>query len=280
MLLFIAGGCMKPSIARLSTGAEVELPGLIEDIKDKRLIFTGEFHTSKENHEAQLNVIRGLNESGVRVAVGLEMFRADGQNGLERWVKGEASEAEFKKIYGDNWGVGWSYYRDIFVYAREHGIPMVGLNVSRGVMRKILHGGLKSLTLKEAEELPPDIKCEMDSGFMELMREALKEHKDMGVSLTNFCEAQTAWDAAMASNAVKFLKANPDKVMVVLAGSVHAWRKGIPLHVSRRSDAPYVIIMPESLEANGIGVLTVQDADYAWRDDWGERKPPWLGLGS
>ncbi len=57
----------------------------ITQLKQNRIILVGEHHDNKNHHQAQLDVIRALKETGVKVAVGLEMFRSDSQQALDRW---------------------------------------------------------------------------------------------------------------------------------------------------------------------------------------------------
>ncbi len=106
----------------------------------------GEHHSNKNHHEAQLDVIRTLKEAGIQVAIGLEMFRSDSQQALDRWIGGDIGEEKFQQIYYDNWNYPWSAYQMIFEYAREEKIPLIGLNVSRDITRQVSQQGFKSLT--------------------------------------------------------------------------------------------------------------------------------------
>ena len=54
------------------------------------------------------------------------------------------------------------------------------------------------------------------------------------MNFTNFCEAQLVWDKAMAVHALGYVKKNPDRIMVLLAGTGHAWKKGIPERIKEQ----------------------------------------------
>jgi uncharacterized iron-regulated protein len=54
-------------------------------LEQKRLIIVGDQHDNRAYHQGQLKVIRAFQESGVKVAVGLEMFRWDSQAYLDQW---------------------------------------------------------------------------------------------------------------------------------------------------------------------------------------------------
>jgi len=126
---------MKPSNQRLydvNHGKETVMSDVIAALKQNRIIIVGEHHSNISHHEAQVNVIRSLKESGVQVAIGLEMFRSDSQPALDRWVAGDIGEEEFQEIFYDNWGYSWANYRVIFDYARAEKMPVIGLNDSGG----------------------------------------------------------------------------------------------------------------------------------------------------
>lgn len=59
-----------------------------------------------------------------------------------------------------------------------------------------------------------------------------------------------------------YLDANPGLTMVIMAGVGHAWKKGIPSQVRKRSSLPYTVLLPEipgRIEREKIGA---GDADY------------------
>jgi uncharacterized iron-regulated protein len=251
-------------ILRVSDGQPVAFSTMLDDLKESQLILIGELHDQASHHQAQLAIIRALKEAGVPVAVGLEMFRSDIQVHLDRWVQGGMDEEAFKDIYYSNWSSDWNLYRDIFLYAREAGIPLIGLNISRDISRKVAEHGFSSLTSEELEHLPP-VNCSVDATYMAFIRRAFGLHEyDTKKSFTHFCEAQIVWDTAMASNLLRFLQKNPAYAIVVLAGSGHAWKRGIPAQVSRQSNTSYRVILPEIRERLESGAVTVEDADYLW----------------
>ncbi|MBE9545317.1 MAG: ChaN family lipoprotein, partial [Proteobacteria bacterium] len=67
----------------LENNKEMLMSEAISDLKKNRIILVGESHTNQNHHFAQLNVIQSLNEAGVQVAIGLEMFRNDSQQALD-----------------------------------------------------------------------------------------------------------------------------------------------------------------------------------------------------
>jgi uncharacterized iron-regulated protein len=250
-------------LLRVSDRAVVSLPEIVVDLKKARLVFVGELHDQELHHQAQLEVIRRLYESGVPVAVGLEMFRRDSQAQLDRWVKGEITEEAFQKMYFDNWSLPWNLYRDIFVFARDHKIPLVGLNVPRDITRQVAREGFASLTPEQLGDIPA-VSCVVDDAYAAFIRRSLGMHAHGDMNFTRFCEAQLFWDTAMAWNALRFLKDNPSSTMVVIAGSGHAWKRGMPAQVTTRTPLPFRVILPEIPGRLERETVRLEDTDYLW----------------
>jgi uncharacterized iron-regulated protein len=260
LLIFVAYGCVEPRILRVADRRELKPTELLKEISGRDIVFVGEVHNRKSHHKAQLEIIKALNGNGKKVAIGVEMFKKENQDVLDKWVSGEIEEAEFSEIYHRNWGLPWNVYRDIFVFAREKKIPLVGLNVSRSVIRQVVKEGFSSLTPEQLSGLPSGIECKVDATYEEFIKDALGEHAGE-MSFKNFCEAQMVWDNAMAHNAIEYLDSNPARKLVVLAGSGHSWKRGIPAQVTRLSGYSFSVILPESDRVE-VDKIDTKDADY------------------
>ena len=250
-------------IHRVSDGKILSLSELTKDLIESRLVFVGEIHTFQRHHHVQLQTIRALKEAGAPVAIGLEMFRRDNQTNLDRWVAGELSEREFQKIYYKNWNYPWPLYRDIFLYARKYKIPMVGLNVPPEVTRQVAREGFASLSPKQRGDLPM-VTCRVDPEYMAFVRRSLGMHGHGGMEFTKFCEAQLVWDTAMAWSLLRYLEKSPEATVVVVAGSGHSWKLGIPAQIQSRSTVPFRVILPEVPGRVELENITVNETDYVW----------------
>jgi uncharacterized iron-regulated protein len=82
------------------------------------------------------------------------------------------------------------------------------------------------------------------------------------MNFTYFCEAQLVWDKAMAAHAVAFLEAHPETTMVIVAGTGHVRKGGIPLRIREISDLPQTILLPEIPGVFDRDTATAQDADF------------------
>ncbi len=250
-------------VLRLSDGKRIQLGGMTAELAKARVVFVGEVHSVPEHHRIELAVIRALHEADVPFMIGLEMFRSEYQDGLDRWIAGSMDEKSFRKLYERNWNLPWGFYRDILLYAREHKLPLVGLNVDEGVAGKVARSGFASLTPQERAKLPHGITCNVDDTYEEFIKRAHGHAMQSGKAFRYFCEAQMVWDSAMANTLAAALARDPRRSAVVLAGSGHSWRHGIPTQLSRISPGVRsVVVLPALDNEMTDRSVTKKDADY------------------
>ncbi len=233
----------------------------VERLGGYRFVLVGEYHDHAAHHRAQLMVIEALHRSGRRVAVGLEMFRKDSQPGLDGWVAGETNEDRFKSIYRDNWNFDWELYRPIFAFARHEKIPMAGLNVPGAVTSQVAFHGFESLNANQKGSLE-GITCDVTAEYRDFIRRAYGAHGHGQMAFGRFCEAQLVWDTAMAVHAVDFLQQRPDTIMVILTGTGHARKLGIPAQLAKKTSWPVAVLLPQIPGIFDAVHTTVQDGDF------------------
>ena len=253
-------GAAKAHIFDVNHGRYTSYQSMIGDLKRARLVFVGELHDNAAHHRAQLQIIRSLFEAGVPLTIGLEMFRHDSQPALDRWIKKTITEQAFVHIYNDNWSY-WPLYRGIYQYARQKSIPMLGLNIRREITEQVARAGFSSLSPKQRGGLPL-VRCDVDQTYQAYIRRVLGDHFHGEVQFRNFCEAQMVWDVVMAKNLIEYLDRHPERTLVVLAGSGHAWKFGVPEQIRRHLDVPMRVVLPEIPGRIGMDTVTPQEADY------------------
>jgi uncharacterized iron-regulated protein len=261
LLTLTVNSCSAAPVLRVGDRQEITFSRMIEEIKGSRLIFIGEEHDRLKDHWFQLKVIKALNDGGIPLAIGLEMFTIASQRDLDSWIAGKMDEEEFVRRYQLNWNVPWPMYRHIFLYARQHAIPMVGLNVRREITRKVAREGFAALTPGERKELPEAITCDVDAAYISLVRRAFAEHRQSEELFVRFCEAQMLWNKAMAWRLQEYMGANPGRTVVVMTGKGHAMKPGIAREIGHEEDVQYRVILPED-EIFNRGSVTVADTDY------------------
>lgn len=213
-----------------ATGEVITPKELAARLSGVRVVFVGESHTSSEFHNAQRRLIEELNAAGRKVFIGLEMYPYTEQAWLDKWSDGKLNEETFLKDsrWYKNWGYHWLYYRDIFMFSRDHKIRMFGVNTPREVVAAVRKKGFANLTPEEAARIPSRI--DTDSAEHKRLFKAYFAPEDSlhttGMTDEQFnamYNAQATWDATMGYNAVQALKKYGDKdtIMVVLIGAGH-----------------------------------------------------------
>ncbi|MFW5734142.1 MAG: ChaN family lipoprotein [Oceanidesulfovibrio sp.] len=249
-------------LRQMEHGGEMSIAEAVPDLAASRLVYVGETHDEFSHHLAQLEIIRALHRAGHDIAVGLEMFERREQKALNDWIAGGIDEREFMRAFRRNWGELWPMYRSIFFFCRENSIPMVGLNVPRSVTRKVAREGFEALTEEELGMLPP-IACNVSPQYEAFLRRVIGAHGREDAEFERFCEAQLVWDTAMAVHAMDYLEGRPEATMVVLTGTVHAWKPAMPTQVWKlEPETAQRIVLPRiegRLDEDTVGV---DDCDY------------------
>lgn len=253
-----------PHIVDVSEKIEVSRETLLADLRQVQVIFVGELHDHVGHHQAQLSIIDALDDDEKPLAIGLEMFRRDSQEDLDAWTANKVPLLEFLKAYRDNWSM-WQEYSKIFMHARNQEVRMVGLNIPRKITRKVAKNGFNSLSNQE-RQLLGNVQCEVDPEYGRYIRQAMGGYGGHGNQFLYFCEAQLLWDTIMARNLIDFLKENPDYRIVVIAGSGHAWKFGIPRQMVEQADISYRVVLPEISGRITRENMREDFADYLWLD--------------
>jgi aminopeptidase N len=249
---------------------------LAAQLDEARVVFIGESHTDIAFHRVQLQVIRELKKRGREVLIGLEMYPYTEQASLDLWNSAKESEDEFvaKSQWYKNWGYHWHYYRDIFLFARDNGIRMYGVNTPREIVSAVRRKGFQNLTPEEAARIPPKIDTDNED-HKKLFRAFFAGEENMMHTMSaqmfdGMFAAQCTWDASMGYNAVQNLKkfGGPKAVMVVLIGSGHvAYNLGVMRQAGLWFDGKMASIVPVAVaDAKGkpMGNVQASYADFIW----------------
>ncbi len=270
VLLFIASSIATPACAgaiknaiRTSSMQVISFQEMIDEISDLNAVFIGEQHTNMVHHKAQEQIINALSERDAPVTVAIEMLPSNSQDMLDKWTSGGLTESAFKNIFTRYWDMPWPLYRGIFIYARDNGVPMLGLNVPHSVTSRVARKGIEALSQDIVQSLPENITCDdIDDSYLKFITSAYDTHSAHRGELQYFCEAQKVWDKTMAWNLMDYLDMNQGALAVVIAGSGHSWKGGIPSYVRDYSDYEYAVLIPSSSPPSGTDTLSGNEADY------------------
>jgi uncharacterized iron-regulated protein len=212
---------------------------ILEDLATANIVYLGENHDSQADHEAQLMIAQRLQSQNPRLAIAFEMFQRPYQVYLDQYRSGMISETELrqKTEYDERWGFNWEFYAPILRFARQKNLPLIALNTPTEITRKVAREGLESLSTSEMSYIPPKAEIKTDNeAYRQMMLAAYQQHTG-GTSqgFDRFFLAQVLWDETMAEAIVQFHQANPNYLILVLAGKGHiVYGYGIPSRVRRR----------------------------------------------
>jgi uncharacterized iron-regulated protein len=215
------------AITDTATGETIAPADLPKRLESVRLLLVGEQHTDVDSHRVELRVLQELVRAGRRVTVALEMYPYGEQTALDDWTGGRLSEDAFLDAshWYRSWGYNWSYYRDVFLFARDARLPMRAVNAPREVVTAVRKKGYQGLTEEEAAHIPARVDSRNAEHFR-MFRASFEEesfHAGMDdAAWQSMLDAQCAWDGTMAFGAVR-AAADPDPkaVVVVLVGDGH-----------------------------------------------------------
>ncbi len=211
------------------------------------------------------------------MAIGLEMFPYTEQAALDDWTAGRLSEDAFLQAshWYRNWGYNWGYYRDVFVYARDHRLRVFAVNAPREVVTAVRRKGFAGLTPEEAAHIPAQIDTK-SADHMRLFRASFSDasfHAGMSDEQWQaMLSAQCTWDATMAFHAVAPLRADddPKTIVVVLAGSGHVqYGMGIERQARTWYPGPIASLIPVAVrsadeKASAVKSVRASYASFVW----------------
>jgi uncharacterized iron-regulated protein len=226
-----------------------QLSALLDALEPSRVIMVGEIHDRYDHHLNQLAIIRGLHRRGVDVAVAMEAFQRPYQRHLDDYVAGRIGEREMleRTQWDERWRFDVALYRDILDYARANGIPLVALNAPSEMIRQVSTSGIDSLDPQSRSLLPASIQL-ADGPYRRHLEAVFRMHGNLPPErLQRFLEVQYTWDQTMARTAADYLADNPDRTLIVLAGSGHLLQdNAIPARLRRLDPARQSVLVTDT----------------------------------
>lgn len=255
----LAGTGWRPPSVVSGTG-DLDFEALAARLAQKRVVMIGEVHDRYDHHLNQLELICRLHRRHPDLAIGLEFFQQPFQDPLDAYVERHIDTREMlvKTEYYNRWQFDYRLYAPILEFAREQGIPVVALNAPQEISSKVAREGISALSDAERAQLPAQLDHNNLPGYRKRLRAVFEQHPEIQhMSFDKFVEAQLLWDETMAERAARYLKAHPQRFLVVLAGDGHVIRSGIPARFARISGVePVTVLQGQSKE------IAPEDGDY------------------
>jgi len=263
ILILIISGCatLPKRYVSLNTGDELDFSEVLTEIETSKAIFVGEFHATPKHHKVQYEVIKHLHNTGRKVAIAFEMFPGDKQDALDGWVTGSIPESDFKRIYQSYVNLPFRYYRHIFLFARNSGIPIYGINARKELIVNVLRNGLEVVPELFLEKIN-FTSCSQNSEYEKMI--GLSGSRDYHTTgMPYLCDAQRIRDAVMAYNVAK-LMVDGNYTVVVLTGVTHAAKLAMPGMLKNYTALPYKVLVPRNVSQIVHREPDLNIADYLW----------------
>jgi len=242
-----------------ASGNVIGIDELADQLSNVSVVYVGEIHTNSEDHKLQLKLLEKLSQGGRCVELGMEMFPAQEQPILDRYIRAEMTEDEFLKDvrWNEIWGFPYRLYRHLIDFQKQTRMPVLGLNAPSDVVRKIAHNGLASLTPEERSQVAGEFHLDDPRNRLRIRKEYAAHGKDAIKDFESFFEAQMAWEETMAQTLARRLDMMDGKCKIMVAIG-----EG---HISRRMGVPYLAFIRKPHEYRTIVPVPI-DYPYATRD--------------
>ena len=223
----------------LVRGEEIPEADVVADLVGAGAVYVGEAHTIHRHHSVQLQLLQALFARGVPLVLCLEQLESRDQPAVDRYNRREIDFAALAQEI--NWPNKWSNYADyrfLCEFARQHRIPLHGLNAPADLIRAVSRGGgLAKLPADQRAQLPADVVID-DPAYARLMQLELAVHLAADpAKLRPMFEAQVARDEAMAASIVAARRAHGEAIrtaFVVLGAGHIRFGLGTAARVRRR----------------------------------------------
>jgi uncharacterized iron-regulated protein len=249
------------------TGRQVDQSAFWDKLGTQRAVCVGEEHKNPHHHWVELEVVRHLVKKWPHAALGMEMFQRPFQGVLDDYAAHRIDDAALRSRSGweDRWGYDFGYYGPTIAAAVAAHAALIALNAPKELTKKVVHHGLESLSPDEKAQVP---QLDLEDAAHRAWFDALMEDMGGGEAHSNphgnphgkqtesseepageapampsadrIYTVQVIWDETMADTAAKWLEANKDGRMIILAGTGHCHDSAIVNRMKRRGIADVV----------------------------------------
>lgn len=218
-------------IMNSSTQTAISLNETALSLKEKDVIFIGEFHSHQGAHLLQLQLLEALYEQNPNLILSMEQFTRDAQPVLDNYLSGEYGEATLIDE-GNAWDHYKGSYRAVVEFARVHDIPVIAANSPAMHVRCVGQKGVEVLAslpkdqmLWSARSLDLDNEAYKNK-FLSFIKQSGRSHgqnpEEQKRRQMNTYAAQLLRDTTMAESILLAMEKHPKSQVVHLNGSFHS----------------------------------------------------------
>lgn len=198
-------------------GKKVSYAKMLKTLAGKDIVLFGEYHNNAIAHWLQLEVTKDLHAQRALV-LGAEMFEADNQEALNRYLKGEI-DAKGLDTLARLWNNYKTDYAPLVKFAKANKLAFAATNIPRRYASMVSRGGFQVLDTLSAQEkawmatLPMAYDPELP-GYKNMLT-MMGDHTN-----ENFPKAQACKDATMAHFILQYYR--PGSLFLHFNGAYHS----------------------------------------------------------
>lgn len=131
MLCLGAGAASAAQFSDAGSGKDLNAAQLAKKLQHYDVVFFGEYHDQGEIHQAEAELLQAMHKlNGTKLALSMEMFEADNQAKLDKFLAGALSEEDFLAT-ARPWPNYKTDYAPLVNFAKEQQMPVIAANVPR-----------------------------------------------------------------------------------------------------------------------------------------------------
>ncbi|OFZ07982.1 MAG: iron-regulated protein, partial [Bacteroidetes bacterium RIFCSPHIGHO2_02_FULL_44_7] len=131
-------------------GVQVDYTSMLKNLAEADIVLFGELHNNAIAHWLEYEVSNDLSERR-KVILGAEMFEADNQEPLDRYLKGEIDQEAFDTL-ARLWSNYSTDYAPLVELAKKKELDFVATNIPRSYAGKVHKGGFEALDSLSKDE--------------------------------------------------------------------------------------------------------------------------------
>ena len=217
---------------------------MLKDMSKSQLVFLGELHNDPVAHWLQLEITKDLHGKSDLV-LGAEMFEADNQEEVNRYLKKEIDKKALDSL-ARLWPNYDTDYAPLLNYARDNKLNFVATNIPRRYASMVYKGGfevLDSLSDREKSWMAPlPMAFDADLPTYQKILEMMGGHGSQTLVM-----AQATKDATMAHFIMENMKRN--SIFIHYNGAYHSdFHEGIVWYIKQAKPETAIVTFSTVLQ--------------------------------
>ena len=227
MLCLGAGAASAAQFSDAGSGKELSAAQLAKRLQKYDVVFFGEFHDQSEIHQYELELLKAMYKAkGEKLALSMEMFEADNQDKLNKFLAGTLSEEDFLAT-ARPWPNYRTDYAPLVHFAKEQQMPVIAANVPRFLAAHVAKNNASTESVEEQyRQWLPKHTYASDGAYKDKfyaqMNAPEAPMKMPPQRLAAVYAAQCLKDDKMAESIAAFADAHPDMQVLHINGCFHS----------------------------------------------------------